>query len=98
MADLTNSEPYYDQISHAARPGTRYVTTTGTAITTPGEFAGLYVVSQAKFSSISSVVTGFSGLANSTAGNAVTIDTGVYLAGTCTGFTLHSGVVLAIGD
>jgi len=98
MADLTNSEPYYDQISHAARPGTRYVVTTGTAITTPNEFAGIYVVSDAKFASISSAVTGFSSLANATAGNAVTIPTGVYLAGTCTAFTLHSGVVLAIGD
>lgn len=29
MADLTNSEPYYDQISHAARPQTQYVTTNG---------------------------------------------------------------------
>jgi hypothetical protein len=98
MANITTSESYYDQVSHAARPGTQYVTTTGTAISLSSGFAGLYVVSQAKFSSISSVVTGFSGLANSTAGNAVTIDTGVYLAGTCTGFTLHSGVVLAIGD
>ena len=98
MADLTNSEPYYDQVSHAARPGTQYVTTTGTAISASAGFAGIYIVSDTKFSSISSAVTGFSGLANATAGNAVTIATGVYLAGTCTAFSIHSGVVLAIGD
>jgi hypothetical protein len=98
MANITTSESYYDQVSHAARPGTRYVTTTGTAISFSSGFAGLYVVSEAKFSSISSAVTGFSSIANSTAGSAVTIQTGVYLAGTCTAFTLHSGVVLAIGD
>lgn len=95
MADLSNSEPYYDQISHAARPGTRYVTTTA-AVT--GEFAGLYVISESKFSSITSTVTGFSGLASVTAANAITCSTGLYLAGDLQGFTLHSGVVLAIGD
>lgn len=96
MADISTSEPYYDQISHAARPGTRYVVTTGTAVT--GEFAGLYVISEAKFSSITSTVTGFSSLASVTLGNAITCSTGIYLAGDLQGFTLHSGVVLAIGD
>ena len=96
MADISSSEPYYDQISHAARPGTRYVTTTGSAVT--GEFAGIYVISEAKFSSITSSVTGFSGLASVTLGNAITCSTGLYLAGDLQGFTLHSGVVLAIGD
>jgi hypothetical protein len=96
MADISTSEPYYDQISHAARPGTRYVTTTGSAVT--GEFAGLYVISEAKFSSITSTVTGFSGLANSTAASASSIGAGTYLAGDLQGFTLHSGIVLAIGD
>lgn len=95
MANLTQSEPYYDQISHAATPGTRYVTTTA-AVT--GEFAGLYVISESKFSSITSTVTGFSGLASVTAANAITCATGLYLAGDLQGFTLHSGVVLAIGD
>lgn len=96
MADISSSEPYYDQISHAARPGTRYVTTTGSAVT--GEFAGLYVISEAKFSSITSTVTGFSGLSSVTLANAITCATGIYLAGDVQGFTLHSGVVLAIGD
>jgi hypothetical protein len=98
MADLTNSEPYYDQVSHAARPGTRYVTTTGTAISSTDGFAGIYVVSDAKFASISSAVTGFSGLANATAASASTINAGIYLAGTCTAFSIHSGIVLGIGD
>jgi hypothetical protein len=98
MADLTNSEPYYDQISHAARPGTRYVVTTGTAITTPNEFAGIYVVTDTKFISISSAVTGFSSIANATAASASTINAGIYLAGTCTAFSIHSGIVLGIGD
>lgn len=95
MANLTQSEPYYDQISHAATPGTRYVTTTA-AVT--GEFAGLYVVTDTKFSSITSTVTGFSGLANGTAASATNIGAGTYLAGDLQGFTLHSGIVLAIGD
>lgn len=95
MANLTQSEPYYDQISHAATPGTRYVTSTA-AVT--GEFAGLYVVTDSKFSSITSTVTGFSGLANSTAASASSIGAGTYLAGDLQGFTLHSGIVLAIGD
>lgn len=95
MADLSNSEPYYDQISHAARPGTRYITTTA-AVT--GEFAGVYVVTDTKFSSITSTVTGFSGLANATAASATNIGAGTYLAGDLQGLTLHSGIVLAIGD
>jgi len=95
MANLTQSEPYYDQISHAATPGTRYVTATA-AVT--GEFAGLYVVTDTKFSSITSTVTGFSGLANATAASATNIGAGTYLAGDLQGFTLHSGIVLAIGD
>lgn len=95
MANLTQSEPYYDQISHAATPGTRYVSTTA-AVT--GEFAGLCVVTDSKFSSITSTVTGFSGLANSTAASATNIGAGTYLAGDLQGFTLHSGIVLAIGD
>lgn len=95
MANLTQSEPYYDQISHAATPGTRYVSTTA-AVT--GEFAGIYVISEAKFSSITSTVTGFSDLSSVTAANAITCATGLYLAGDLQGFTLHSGVVLAIGD
>ena len=95
MANLTQSEPYYDQISHAATPGTRYVTSTA-AVT--GEFAGIYVVTDSKFSSITSTVTGFSGLANSTAASASSIGAGTYLAGDLQGFTLHSGIVLAIGD
>jgi hypothetical protein len=98
MADLTNSEPYYDQVSHAARPGTRYVTTTGTAISSTDGFAGIYIVSDTKFASISSAVTGFSGLANATAASASTINAGIYLAGTCTAFSIHSGIVLGIGD
>jgi hypothetical protein len=95
MANQTQSEPYYDQISHAATPGTRYVTSTA-AVT--GEFAGLYVVTDSKFSSITSTVTGFSGLANATAGSASSIGAGTYLAGDLQGFTLHSGIVLAIRD
>jgi hypothetical protein len=98
MADLTNSEPYYDQVSHAARPGTQYVTTTGTAISASAGFAGIYVITDAKFASISSAVTGFSGLANTTAASASTINAGIYLAGTCTAFSIHSGIVLGIGD
>jgi len=98
MANITTSESYYDQVSHAARPGTRYVTTTGTAISFSSGFAGLYVVSEAKFSSISSAVTGFSSLANATAASASTINAGIYLAGTCTAFSIHSGIVLGIGD
>jgi len=98
MADLTNSEPYYDQVSHAARPGTRYVTTTGTPISLTDGFAGIYIVSDAKFASISSAVTGFSSLANATAASASTINAGIYLAGTCTAFSIHSGIVLGIGD
>lgn len=95
MANLTQSEPYYDQISHAATPGTRYVTSTA-AVT--GEFAGIYVVTDSKFSSITSTVTGFSDLANATAASASSIGAGTYLAGDLQGFTLHSGIVLAIGD
>lgn len=95
MADLSSSEPYYDQISHAARPGTLYVTTTA-AVT--GEFAGVYVVTDTKFSSITSTVTGFSNLANATAASASSIGAGTYLAGDLQGLTLHSGIVLAIGD
>jgi len=95
MANQTQSEPYYDQISHAATPGTRYVSTTA-AVT--GEFAGLYVVTDSSFSSITSTVTGFSELANATAASATTIGAGSYLAGDLQGFTLHAGIVLAIGD
>jgi hypothetical protein len=98
MADPTTSSVYYDQLSHAARPGTRYVTTTGTAISLPSGFGGIYIISDSKFSSISSAVTGLSGLANATAASASTINAGIYLPGTCTAFSIHSGIVLAIGD
>lgn len=96
MADLTNSEPYYDQISHAARPGTRYVTTTASSVT--GVFAGLVAITETKFYSITSSVTGMSGIASVTAANSVTIPAGAYIAGDVTNFQIHSGVVLAIGD
>jgi hypothetical protein len=98
MAQPTTSSVYYDQLSHAARPGTQYVTTTGTAISLSSGFAGFYVISDTKFSSISSAVTGFTNLANATAASASTINAGIYLAGTCTAFSIHSGIVLAIGD
>ena len=96
MADLTNSEPYYDQISHAARPQTQYVTTTGSSVT--GSFAGLVAITDSKFYAITSPVTGMSGIASVTLANAVTIPAGVYLAGDVSAFQIHSGVVLAIGD
>ena len=96
MADLTNSEPYYDQISHAARPGTQYVTTTASSVT--GVFAGLVAVTETKFYSITSTVTGMNAIASVTAANSVTIPAGAYIAGDVTNFQIHSGVVLAIGD
>ena len=96
MADLTNSEPYYDQISHAARPQTQYVTTTGSSVT--GSFAGLVAITESKFHSITSPVTGMSGIASVTLANAVTIPAGAYIAGDVSAFQIHSGVVLAIGD
>jgi len=96
MADLSNSEPYYDQISHAARPGTRYVTTTTSSVT--GTFAGLVAITETKFYSITSTVTGMSGIANTTLASATTIPAGAYIAGDVSNFQIHSGVVLAIGD
>jgi hypothetical protein len=96
MADLTNSEPYYDQISHAARPQTQYVTTTASAIT--GSFAGLVAITDAKFYEIVSPVTGMGNIASVTLANATTIPAGTYLAGDVSSFQIHSGVVLAIGD
>ena len=96
MADLTNSEPYYDQISHAARAGTQYVTTTASSVT--GTFAGLVAITETKFYSITSTVTGMSGIASVTAANSVTIPAGAYIAGDVSNFQIHSGVVLAIGD
>ena len=62
MADLSESLPYYDQISHAARPQTRYVTTTGSSVT--GSFAGLVAITESKFYAITSTVTGMSGIAS----------------------------------
>lgn len=96
MADLTNSEPYYDQISHAARAGTRYVTTTGSSVT--GVFGGLVAITETRFISITSTVTGMSGIASVTYANAVVIPAGTYVAGDVSEFTIHYGVVLAIGD
>ena len=96
MADLTNSEPYYDQISHAARPGTRYSSVTASATT--GVFAGLVTITDTRFYSITSSVTGMSGFANTTIGSATTIPAGTYLAGDVSSFQLHTGLVLAIGD
>ena len=96
MSDLTTSLPYYDQISHAARSGTRYVTTTGSSVT--GTFAGLVAITESKFYAITSTVTGMSGIASVTLANAVTIPAGAYIAGDVSAFHIHSGVVLAIGD
>lgn len=96
MSNLTESLPYYDQISHAARPQTRYVTTTGSSVT--GSFAGLVAITESKFYAITSTVTGMSGIASVTLANAVTIPAGIYLAGNVSAFQIHSGVVLAIGD
>lgn len=96
MADLTNSEPYYDQISHAARPQTQYVSTTGSAVT--GSFAGLVAITDSKFYAITSPVTGMGNIASVTLANAITIPAGTYLAGDVSSFQIHSGVVLAIGD
>lgn len=96
MADMTLSEPYYDQISHAARPQTQYVSTTGSAVT--GSFAGLVAITDAKFYAITSPVTGMSSFASVTLANAITIPAGTYLAGDVSSFQIHSGIVLAIGD
>ena len=96
MADLSNSEPYYDQISHAARPGTQYVTTTASSVT--GVFAGLVAITETKFYSITSTVTGMNAIASVTLANSVTIPAGAYIAGDVSNFQIHSGVVLAIGD
>lgn len=96
MADLSNSEPYYDQISHAARPQTQYVTTTASSVS--GSFAGLVAITDSKFVSITSTVTGMGDIASVTEGNAITIPAGTYLAGDVSEFQIHSGVVLAIGD
>ena len=96
MADLTNSEPYYDQISHAARPGSQYVTTTASSVS--GVFAGLVAITETQLYSITSSVTGMSGIASVTAANSVTIPAGAYIAGDVSNFQIHSGVVLAIGD
>ena len=95
MSDLSNSEPYYDQISHAARTGTRYVTTTASSVT--GTFAGLVAITETKFYSITSTVTGMSEIANTTLASATTIPAGAYIAGNVSNFQIHSGVVLAIG-
>ena len=96
MSDITTSLPYYDQISHAARAGTRYVTTTGSSVT--GTFAGMVAITESKFYAITSTVTGMNGIASVTLANAVTIPAGAYLAGDVSAFQIHSGVVLAIGD
>lgn len=96
MANITTSESYYDQVSHAARPGTRYVTTTASSVT--GTFAGLVAITETKFYSITSTVTGMSAIASTTAANSVTIPAGAYIAGDVSNFQIHSGVVLAIGD
>lgn len=96
MSDITTSLPYYDQISHAARAGTRYVTTTGSSVT--GTFAGMVAITETRFYSISSSVTGMSGIASVTYANAVVIPAGTYVAGDVSEFTIHYGVVLAIGD
>lgn len=96
MSDLSESLPYYDQISHAARPQTQYVSVTGSSVT--GSFAGLVAITDSKFYAITSTVTGMSNIASVTEGNAVTIPAGTYLAGDVSAFQIHSGVVLAIGD
>jgi hypothetical protein len=96
MADLTTSEPYYDQISHAARPQTQYVSQSGVAVA--GNFAGLVAITDSKFYAITSTVTGMGNIASVTAANAITIPAGTYLAGDVSSFQIHSGVVLAIGD
>ena len=96
MADLSQSEPYYDQISHAARPGTQYVTTTASSVT--GTFAGLVAITDSKFYSITSTVTGMNNFASVTLANATTIPAGTYLAGDVSNFQIHNGIVLAIGD
>lgn len=96
MSDLSESLPYYDQISHAARAGTRYVTTTGSSVT--GTFAGLVAITESKLYAITSSVTGMSGIASVTLANSITIPAGAYIAGDVSAFQIHSGVVLAIGD
>jgi hypothetical protein len=96
MANITTSESYYDQVSHGARPGTQYVTTTASSVT--GVFAGLVAITETKFYSITSSVTGMSAIANTTLASATTIPAGAYIAGSVSNFQIHSGVVLAIGD
>ena len=96
MSDLSNSEPYYDQISHAARPGTQYVTTTASSVT--GVCPDLLAVTETKFYSITSTVTGMNAIASVSLANSVTIPAGAYIAGDVSNFRIHSGVVLAIGD
>ena len=95
MADLSSSEPYYDQISHSARPSTQYVTTTASSVT--GTFAGLVAITETKFYSITSTVTGMNAIANTTLASATTIPAGAYIAGNVSNFQIHSGVVLVIG-
>jgi hypothetical protein len=96
MAQPTTSSVYYNQISHAARPGTQYVTTTASSVT--GTFSGLVAITETKFFSITSTVTGMNAIASVTLGNSVTIPAGAYIAGDVSNFRIHSGVVLAIGD
>jgi hypothetical protein len=95
MAQPTTSSVYYDQLSHGARPGTQYVTTTASSVT--GTFSGLVAITETKFYSITSTATGMNAIANTTLASATTIPAGTYMSGDVSNFQIHSGVVLAIG-
>lgn len=92
MSDLSESLPYYDQISHAARPKTQYANASSGTVT--GSFAGLVAITDCAFTGLTSSVTGMESCLTAE----ITVPAGTYLAGDVSSFQLLSGTILAIGD
>lgn len=73
------------------------IATTGTLISAPtGRFwEVVQVINDAKFHTLTNTIRSGDNLANTTAGNAIGITSGICLYGNFTEIRLHSGVVVA---